>query len=161
MAPVADHIWLIDYIWRQYQVRSTTMWLAKYRAARFAAVLDMQLIPCCAAFAVRLMSVLSAQENLAPFLALAGLVSDGLTTSMFRDYWSSLPWGKATFHTAAPSALTDISELLRLLCATARGRAHVSWFVRINAPCNVCSRVTGRKQGPLPLVRLYFEGGQD
>ncbi len=78
----------------------------------------MQQIAYCAAFAVRLTMILPAQETLAPFLALAGPVSDGLTTSMFRDYWSSLPWDKATFHNAAPSALTDLSESLRLLRTT-------------------------------------------
>ena len=26
MAPVADHIWLIDYVWRQYQVRLEALW---------------------------------------------------------------------------------------------------------------------------------------
>jgi len=82
-------------------------------------VLDLQHRTCCAAFAVRLTWILPAQENLAPFLALAGPVSDGLTTSMFRDYWSSLPWDKATFHTAAPSALTDLSEHLRPLRTSA------------------------------------------
>ena len=49
------------------------------------------------------------QDNLAPFLALAGPVSDGMTTSMFRDYWGSLPWNKASFHAASPAALADLS----------------------------------------------------
>lgn len=50
------------------------------------------------------------QDCLAPFLALAGPLSDGIAITTFLDYWGSLPWEQATLPLQRPAAIADLSE---------------------------------------------------
>lgn len=42
-----------------------------------------------------------------PYLLLAGPLTGGTAARMFRQYWQSLPWSRATFHCESPGTALD------------------------------------------------------
>jgi len=52
------------------------------------------------------------QRHLQTFLTAAGAASGGAAIAVFRQYWGSLPWSRATFHSVSPEAIACIRTYL-------------------------------------------------